>query len=369
MAKSVAFYLADQNPHRDRSLGITTITKTLMSGMVDQPGYQLAQVVSQSSFVFDNQQVPRHLLPWTTDQGKVKRVFTDNLHPLFLRSLKPDIWFYPKGYISYLVKPKNGLVVSMMHDTLIQHYADKYPETRSKLDLAYWLGLMKASIRRSDHILTVSQSAKQQLTDFCVRYEIPVPEIHVTYEASDFQYLEPGDPDNKQDYVIHLASQHPYKKTLEMLQSWEQLLQKGHDLPKMHLVGTYTDEVKAMANRVDSIIMKPRLDFEAFVDEIRQAKALIFPSEFEGFGLPAIEGYFLNTPVVYVNGTSVAEVLAHDTRVGGYDLDDFEGFEKAVIDVLELSSQEIKDSSKGLRERYSKEKYLAAVDSILSTIN
>jgi glycosyltransferase involved in cell wall biosynthesis len=369
MAKSVAFYLADQNPHRDRSLGITTITKTLMSGMVDRPGYELAQVVSQSSFAFENQQVKQHLLPWATDQGKVKRVFTDNLHPYFLRSIKPDIWFYPKGYISYVARPNHGLVVSMMHDTLIQHYADKYPEARSKLDLTYWLGLLKASIRRSDHILTVSQSAKQQLTDFCTRYHIPVPDIHVTYEASDFQYLDPGDPRQKQDYVIHLASQHPYKKTLEMLQYWEQLLTAGRDLPQMHLVGTYTPEVKALANRVDGIVMKPRMDFEDFVDEIRQAKALIFPSEFEGFGLPAIEGYFLNTPVVYVNGTSVAEVLAHDTRVGGYDLDDSEGFEKALTDVLELSPEEIEASNRGLRERYSKEKYLNAVDSVLRTIN
>jgi glycosyltransferase involved in cell wall biosynthesis len=364
MQKKVAFYLADQNPHRDRSLGITTITKTLMGGLVKMPEYSLTQITSESSFSFENNKVTQYKLPWRTDKGKVQRIITDNLHPAFLRSIKPDIWLYPKGYISYISKPKEP-VVSIIHDTLLQHLADKYPESRSKLDFNYWLGLLKASIVRSDQILTVSQNAKQQIIDFCERYAIPVPELYVTYEASDFEDLKPGTPQQKGNYVLHLASEHPYKKTLHLLKFWEQLLAEKKDLPKLHLVGNFTPDVKRIANSLEGIVMRPRLEFSDFIEEIKNARALIFPSEFEGFGLPAIESYFLNTPVCYVEGTSVAEILAHDARVGKFSLDCINSFNQALEEVLNLKPEEITETGINLRNRYSKKKYLAEVDSAL----
>jgi glycosyltransferase involved in cell wall biosynthesis len=367
MQKKIAFYLADQNPHRDRSLGITTITKTLMGGLVNMPKYSLSQIVSESSFHFDHKQVVQYKLPWRTDNGKAQRIITDNLHPAFLRSIKPDIWLYPKGYISYISKPKEP-VVSIIHDTLLQHLADKYPDSRSKMDFNYWLGLLKASIVKSDQILTVSQSAKHQIIDFCERYSIAIPEIYVTYEASDFEDLNPGDLHQKGNYVLHLASEHPYKKTLHLLKFWEQLLADKKDLPMLHLVGNFTPEVRQMANTLEGIVMRPRMQFAAFVEEIRNARALIFPSEFEGFGLPAIESYFLNTPVCYVENTSVAEVLSRDTQVGMFNLDNVDSFAHALREVLDLRPEEIAKTGMNLRNRYSKKKYLAEVDSALQKI-
>lgn len=365
--KKIAFYLADQNPHRDRSLGITTITKTLMGGLVEMPAYSLSQIVSRSSFQFEHQNVKRYQLPWRTDGGKMSRILTDNLHPAFLRSVQPDIWLYPKGYISYVKKP-NGLVISVMHDTLLQHYADHYPTTRSSLDLAYWLGLMKASIRKSDHILTVSQNAKQQILQFADRYAIPVPQIHVTYEASDFENLPPANFSEKGNYVLHLASDQPHKYTLQLLQLWHRLERTDSTLPPLHLVGNFTPAVTQLASSLQNVTLKSRLSQDQFVDEIRKARALLFPSEMEGFGLPAIEAYFLNTPVCYVANTAVAEVLNPDVQAGQYELNDFDSFAQALEQVLNLSPAAIMESRRRLLARYSKKKYLESVNQVLTTI-
>jgi glycosyltransferase involved in cell wall biosynthesis len=364
MQKRIAFYLADQNPHRDRSLGITTITKTLMGGLVKMPKYSLSQIISKSSFSFDNKQVVQYKLPWRTDKGKAQRIITDNLHPAFLRSIKPDVWLYPKGYISYISKPKEP-VVSIIHDTLLQHLADKYPASRSKMDFNYWLGLLKASIVKSDQILTVSQSARQQIIDFCERHSISIPDIYVTYEASDFEDLKPGDLRQKGNYVLHLASEHPYKKTLHLLKFWKQLLIEKKDMPMLHLVGNFTPEVKHLASSLEGVVMRPRMEFNTFVEEIRNARALIFPSEFEGFGLPAIESYFLNTPVCYVEGTSVAEILSHDTQAGVFSLNSLDSFAHALYEVLNMKPEEITKIGLNLRNRYSKKKYLTEVDTAL----
>lgn len=365
--KKITFYLADQNPHRDRSLGITTITKTLMGSLVAVPEYALSQIVSQSSFKFDHKDVTQHMLPWRTDGGKVSRILTDNMHPYFLGGIKPDIWLYPKGYISYVGKPK-GIVVSVMHDTLLQHYADHYQNTRSKLDLAYWLGLMKASIRRSDHIITVSQNAKQQILSFADRYNIPVPHIHVTYEASDFEDLVPSNHIDKEEYVLHLASDQPHKCTLQLLQNWQRFQTIDAEVPPLHLVGNFTSAVTQLAQSLKGVVLKPRLSHIEFIDTIRKARALLFPSEMEGFGLPAIEAYFLNTPVCYVAGTAVAEVLGTDVNAGQYKINDFDSFVQALRDVLQLSDVTIAESRRRLLARYSKKNYLSAINQVIANI-
>lgn len=368
MTKSIAFYLADQNPHRDRSLGITTITKTLMGGLAQLPGYALSQIVSTSSFVLEDEKITKHILPWRTDNSKANRLLTDNLHPLFLNKIPADIWLYPKGYLPYLTKPK-GIVVGMMHDTLLQHYADKYPHFRSKLDLAYWMNILKSSIWKCDYVLTVSESAKKQITDVCDRYNIPRPIIHVTYEASEFESLEPSNFTDKDNYVIHLASEQPHKCTLPLLKIWKQLAETRKDLPALHLVGKICAESEALVATMSGIVRKSHLPEDVFVDEIRKAQALLFPSEYEGFGLPALEAYFLNTPVCFVEGTSVAEIMEKDVKAGEFSLGSFDSFKKALEDVLYLTPDEIAETREKLLDRFSKKRYLANVDKALASIN
>ncbi|MEJ8757041.1 glycosyltransferase [Pontibacter sp. H259] len=368
MAKNIAFYLADQNPHRDRSLGITSITKTLMGGLSDVPDFTLSQIVSESSFAFDDDRIQKHVLPWRTDNSKVNRLLTDNLHPLYLNNIPADIWLYPKGYLPYLTKPK-GIVVGLMHDALLQHYADKYPHFRSKLDLAYWMNILKTSIRKCDYVLTVSESAKKQLTDVCDRYNIPRPVIHVTYEASEFEDMEPSNFTDKGDYVIHLASEQPHKCTLPLLTFWKQLSEKRKDLPALHLIGKICPESDKLVATMQGVVRKSHLPEDVFIDEIRKARALLFPSELEGFGLPAIEAYFLNTPVVFVEGTSVAEIMEKDTKAGEFSLSSFDSFEHALDQVLSLTPEEIAASRAKLLDRFSKKRYVANVVQALTSIN
>lgn len=368
MTRSIAFYLADQNPHRDRSLGITNITKTLMGGLAKLPGYELSQIVSTSSFAFEDERIAKHVLPWRTDNSKATRLLTDNLHPLFLNKVPADIWFYPKGYLPYLSKPK-GIVVGMMHDTLLQHYADKYPHFRSKLDLAYWINILKTSMKKCDYVLTVSESAKKQITDVCDRYNIPRPVIHVTYEASDFENLIPSDFTDKGNYVIHLASEQPHKCTLPLLKFWKQLSGTRKDLPALHLIGKICPESEALVASMTGVVRKSHLPEDVFVDEIRKARALLFPSELEGFGLPAIEAYFLNTPVVFVEGTSVAEIMEKDVKAGEFCLNSFESFKQALDAVLSLTPDVIADTREKLLDRFSRKRYLENVDKALASIS
>ncbi|MFT7511924.1 MAG: glycosyltransferase involved in cell wall biosynthesis [Candidatus Omnitrophota bacterium] len=342
----ITLYLADQNPHRDRSLGITNMTLGLLAELARNPDLHLTTIGSKTSAPFSIEGVNQRRFPWATDRG-LPRLLTDNLHP-FLPHPPTDLWYYPKGYISRIGRPHAKTVITM-HDMILQHYADRYPASRSKANFSYWLGLAADSIRRADRILTISRNAEQQIREFCERRNIQPPPIQITYEACGFEHLQPDDT-AKQDYVLHLASNAPHKKSAMLIDWW----QSPGALPPLHLVGNRNETTAAIHSL-------PRMSQNALIQTIRQARALILPSEIEGFGLPALEAYYVGTPVVYAKGTAVEEILQVGTTKGGFILDDRDSFEAALDEALAMDEQEIATVGAKLREAFSWKRFGDAV--------
>jgi glycosyltransferase involved in cell wall biosynthesis len=85
--------------------------------------------------------------------------------------------------------------------------------------------------------------------------------------------------------------------------------------------------------------------------EMAQARALIFPSEYEGFGLPPFEALCLGTPAIYARTAATAEVLCGTP--GGYDSTDEQSFRKAFDEALRLSDEDLQRLQSRLRDRYS----------------
>jgi glycosyltransferase involved in cell wall biosynthesis len=100
----------------------------------------------------------------------------------------------------------------------------------------------------------------------------------------------------------------------------------------------------------------------------RGAQAVILPSEIEGFGLPALEAYYLGTPVCYVKGTSVEEVLAVATDKGGFALDDMESLFTALDEVMAMPPDEVSSCGFKLRETYAAEKVVERMLSVFHDV-
>ena len=98
-----------------------------------------------------------------------------------------------------------------------------------------------------------------------------------------------------------------------------------------------------------------------FVEAVQKARALVFPSEIEGFGLPAIESYFLGTPACVARGTAMDEILEVATPRGRFDLGDDDSFESALNEVLTMSSDEVCAAGDQLRNSYSREQFANSV--------
>jgi glycosyltransferase involved in cell wall biosynthesis len=99
------------------------------------------------------------------------------------------------------------------------------------------------------------------------------------------------------------------------------------------------------------------------------ARALILPSEIEGFGLPALEAYYLGTPVCYVRNTSVEEILAVATSKGGFSLDSSESLHHALAEVMAMDHDEVRTCGLKLREFYTAEKVAKRMLSVFRDVS
>lgn len=347
---NVAFYLADQNLGRDRSRGITEYTEVLLAALSRLPDLQFCLQTSLSSCSPKIPGAKVCILPFRTDNSAL-RILADQIHPLW-DDRSVDLWHYPKGYLCSIL-PRSQPVIGTVHDTYIQYYADNYPEHRSRYNYAYWVRVLRWSISRFDAIITDSKFSQRSIVALCERYRIKCPPISVVYLAVEWDVIPTKVV--KENFVLHLASPEPHKRTEHLLKLWSMMVKSGRSLPELKLVGNLTQNQLRLASEVPQIYITTPLTRHELQALMQSARSLILPSEIEGFGLPALEAYNTMTPVVYVRDTTVHEVLGFNTP-GSFILSDLETFEAALDEVLSLSGDEVSAIRKTLIIKYTWER-------------
>lgn len=342
-------YLADQNPKLGRSLGISRMTQVLLKELATRGELALRGITSRSSIQMPDGS-PAVVVPWTT-RGRFSRVMTDHLHPAWRPGRPPDVFYFPKGFLPRLHAMCSPSVVTI-HDTIIQYYADHYPEWRTEMEYRYWASMLKHTLRHADGILTISEAARGQIREFMERHGIPAKPITVTFEPCIYEGIPQPLSPVKDNYVLHLGSREPHKRTAWLIRQWAEASRSRGDLPTLHVVGRVPEEVTELAASCPQVERLPFLDDEALQRQFEKARALIFPSEIEGFGLPAVEAYFLGTPVCFTRGTSIEEVLGEASSCGGFDLGEPASLFTALNEVLALAPERVRQWGLLLREKY-----------------
>ncbi len=352
---TISVYLADQNPGYDRSFGISRMTRMVLEALLQSGRVTLETISSKTS-----QQSPAgthsaHVLPWGT-RIMWMRLFSDHFHPLFHNGDMPaDVYYFPKGYLPWCHQFCQPSVVTI-HDTIIQYDEDHYPQWRKRREYAYWAWILKHTLRHAEYILTVSENSKRQIHDFMDRHGIPRNDITVTYEPCVYERIPQPENPAKENYVIHLVSREPHKRTAHLIRWWHEAEAAGLDLPTLHLIGSVPPEVEPLLASARTLVKRPFLEEAALQAAYLRARALILPSEIEGFGLPALEAYYLGTPVCFVLGTSVEEVLSVAQDKGGFSLDSLDSLFSALETVMCMSPEEVRACGLRLRETYAAEK-------------
>jgi glycosyltransferase involved in cell wall biosynthesis len=280
------------------------------------------------------------------------RLLTDQLHPVLAWfTASPDIWYFPKGYLPRFNLLKAPTVVTV-HDTIIQYYQDHHPGWRKPIEYAYWKYMLTFTLKNADAIFTVSEISRKNIRSFMLRQGLPEKEILVTYEPCFYEQTPQPENPPKKDYVVHLASREPHKHTHNLIRWWIARSESGETPPMLSLVGHVPPESEELIAAHPFIRRHDFLEDDELQTVIREARALILPSEIEGFGLPAIEAYYLGTPVCFVKGTSVEEILGESTSAGAFQLAEPDSLWDALDQILAMPAQDVRRIGLELRERF-----------------
>ncbi len=210
-------------------------------------------------------------------------------------------------FFNYIVPPRvDGKVMTTIHDMTYL----RYPETMDRKNLRRLKDGMARSIDRSDMVLTVSQFSKQEISEL-----LGYPEERISVvpcAPSNLAVEGKNTPPVDVSYLLYVGTIEPRKNLVRLIRAFD-CLKKEQGIPhKLVLAGGKgwnNEEIYAAAEGVPDVI------FTGYVSEAeknalyRGAAAFVFPSLYEGFGIPPLEAMNLGCPVVCANAASLPEVV------------------------------------------------------------
>lgn len=258
--------------------------------------------------------------------------FWDNVKiPAILTPDIADIYHAPQNGIG-LPDDHNLPFVITLHDTIPLHM----PETVGENYLNLFNTHMKSIIDRCDGIITVSEFSRE---DIAKDFNFPKEKIHVTYLASEPIYK----PTNKHicsnilkkhyfipnNYILYVGGFSPRKNIAGLIEAFSIIKNKLPDDMKLVIAGTKGKSYSIYKALTDKLNLSDKVLFPGFISMEHMpylysgASLLVYPSFYEGFGLPPIEAMACGTPVIASNLTSIPEILddsallcdPHDTEL------------------------------------------------------
>ncbi len=233
--------------------------------------------------------------------------------PKALKKYKPDVFLSPDNYLSLKAKTKTVLIT---HDLAHIHYPNEIPFLTKKFYNHY----VQKYIERADQIITVSDFTKK---DIIQNYGTSSDKIEVVYNACtpNFQPAEDHEKDairkkyaEEQAYFFYIGSINPRKNIIRLIKAFDQFKEKTKSPIKLLLGGRLAWQSGPIKDTFENAKYKSEIKLLGYLEEeelpkvISAAKALVYISLFEGFGLPILEAMYCDTPVITSKVTSMLEV-------------------------------------------------------------
>lgn len=227
-----------------------------------------------------------------------------------------DIYHIPQNGIG-LSKTNNIKTVITLHDIIPM----KMPETVSDTFLNIFHSNINSILNNTDAIITVSNYSKE---DISKTFSYPKEKIFVTHLAAEDIYK----PLNKfhcksyiknkyninNDFLLYVGGFSPRKNILGVIEAFN-LVKTSHKKElNLVIIGTKGPSYEVYKKRVDELNLNSSVIFPGFIPIedmplfYSASKALVYPSFYEGFGLPPLECMACGTPVIASNVTSIPEV-------------------------------------------------------------
>ena len=262
-------------------------------------------------------------------------IFSDNVHPIVagpqarhpflyylwfewsiprvLRKIDADLFLSPDAYLSLKTNVDS---IAVFHDLNFEHY----PQDLPFLERKYYRYFFPRYAHKARKIVTVSEFSRKDIINL---YDVPEDKVSVVYNGANEDFvpvdesvaeetrnkLSQGSP-----YFIFVGALHPRKNLVRLFQAFDYFKEQHKTDIKLLVVGNkkfWTSDIQeayeGMRNSKE-VIFSGRMPAGELRKAVASALAMTYVSYFEGFGIPIIEAYRCDTPVVTSNVTSMPEV-------------------------------------------------------------
>ncbi|MEW5720363.1 MAG: glycosyltransferase family 1 protein, partial [Chloroflexota bacterium] len=224
-----------------------------------------------------------------------------------------------------LLPLKNARTVFTLHDLIFQFF----PEYHLPLNRWFLRGAMPHFLRRADAIIAVSECTKRDAIRF---YNLPPEKITVIYEAADPALRPEINPEriaqararyaHNQPFLFFVGVVEPRKNIRALVDVLRVLRARGYP-HRLLIAGRKGWLYQATFDHVKHVGMEDQVDFLDHVPDadlpalFAACDAFVFPSLYEGFGLPPLEAMACGAPVVCSNASSLPEVVGDPSTSSG----------------------------------------------------
>ena len=232
--------------------------------------------------------------------------------PATLRQIRPDLF-----HCQY-VQPVGGYrkTVVTIHDLAHEHF----PQFFYPMEAFRMKKLVRWTAHRANHILTVSEFSAADIAErfglsrakITVAYQSPSPDFHprdkqqcAAYLAQTYGIQEP--------FILYVGRIQARKNLPRLVEAYACLKKQG-TAARLVIVGKKDWQSEQLLGRIRKLALEPFVTFPGFVpfDDLplfyNAAEVFVFPSIFEGFGLPVMESMASGVPTITSFGSSLQEV-------------------------------------------------------------
>jgi glycosyltransferase involved in cell wall biosynthesis len=243
----------------------------------------------------------------------------------------PTLCLFPK-------KPHENYILTV-NDVIFK----LFPEHCTHEVIQYTNLFFKRNIAFADKIIAISNTTKQDLIDI---YKIPESKIEVIYLAASEKFKPLKEKEIFQikekynlfkPFVLYVGTIEPRKNIPTLLHAFSKCLKKVRDV-ELILAGGLGWNYDEVFNTVKILNISDKVRFLGYIPDedlpaiYNAAKVFVFPSYYEGFGLPPLEAMQCGTPVITSNVSSLPEVVGKDGMM--IDPSDENGFCRMLIKIL-----------------------------------
>ncbi len=288
----------------EEKTGISVYAKNLIENLLQTDVSNHYYIFVSRKIFFRNFHPQRHhIIQFYTRNPFFRMIIEQFLLPFLAKCLHIHV-LHCLSFTAPIIKTCKYVVT--IHDLAYRIF----PDTVSKIERLYYDFFFPICARKADAVIAVSENTKKDIIRF---FKVKEKKIQVIFLGHNFSFpKEVQKTGMPQEYILFLGAMEPRKNLLRLIRAYALL--KDRIREKLVLIGPRGSAYQDILYEIQRLHLQQDIVMTGYIEEsllssiLQKAKIFIFPSLYEGFGLPLLEAMAHGVPVITASNSCLPEV-------------------------------------------------------------